>query len=500
MQPTVCKQYVEHATHGVFDMSLNKFDIIIIGSGPGGYKAAITAAQLGSRVALIESRQQGGTCLNKGCIPKNTLLHLAKLIEDVNQLNGKGINGTISGDFSGALQYKEEVVSQIRDNFPVWLRRLGVHQLSGHARFVDSRTIRIDSDTGEQKTITANHVIIATGSHERKHPDIETDGNRILNSYDFLTHLDQLPASILMVGGGAIGTEFGFLLHQYGSRVTIAEQSSRLLNKTNIPERASMMLERKFKRLGVEIRKNTNVLTAVARKKDVEVSFSNGEKQHFDYVLVAIGREPNTADMGLENTDIVLDDNGFITSNQNLETSVAGIFAVGDVSAGPMTANAALHDGKVAATNAVGSTRLTSNYHIVPIVIDTALEIAAVGLTEEMAESAGFEPDVARGNFSASPKARGRQDTEGFIEVVHDEETGQMLGGCIVGSEAGEQIQMLTAACQSPRGLWLFTDINYSHPSWCEELEHAIYPYTNAFSESGKDIFHPGIYATRNKS
>jgi len=486
-------------------MSLNKFDIIIIGSGPGGYKAAITAAQLGSRVALIESRQQGGTCLNKGCIPKNTLLHLAKLIEDVNQLNGKGIYGTISGDFPGALEYKEEVVRQIRDNFPVWLRRLGVHQFSGHAAFVDTNTVQITGDTkdcktSEDQTITAKHIIIATGSRERKHPYIETDGNRILNSYDFLTSLDQLPESILIIGGGAIGTEFGFLLHQYGSSVTIVEQSSRLLNKTNIPERASMMLERKFKRLGVNVMKNAGVLSAISGETCVEISFNDGKKQNFDYVLVAIGREPNTAGLKLENTGIELDEKGFIKTNQYLETTSAGIFAVGDVKAGPMTANAALHDGKVAATNAVGSSRLTSNYHIVPIVIDTALEIAAVGLTEEMAESAGFEPDVARGNFSASPKARGRQDTEGFIEVVHDEETGQMLGGCIVGSEAGEQIQMLTAACQSPRGLWLFTDINYSHPSWCEELEHAIYPYTNAFSESGKDIFHPGIYAIRHKS
>jgi len=491
---------MRYTTHGCIEMPPSEFDIVIIGSGPGGYKAAITAAQLGARVALVESIQQGGTCLNKGCIPKNTLLHLAKLIEDVNQLNGKGINGTISGDFPGALQYKEEVVNQIRENFPVWLRRLGVHQFSGHARFVTSHSIQITSDTDEDQTITGKHIIVATGSRERKHPGIITDGRRILNSYDFLTSLDQLPESILIIGGGTIGTEFGFLLHQYGSRVTIIEQSSRLLNKTNIPERASMMLERKFKRLGVEVRKNSNVLSAVADEKGVAVSFSVDEIQHFDYVLVAIGRKPNTTDMGLENTDIKLDDNGFIKTNQYLETSVNSIFAVGDVKAGPMTANAALHDGKVAATNAVGSGRVTSNYHIVPIVIDTALEIAAVGLTEEMAESAGFEPDVARGNFSASPKARGRQDTEGFIEVVHDEETGQMLGGCIVGSEAGEQIQMLTAACQSPRGLWLFTDINYSHPSWCEELEHAIYPYTSAFSESGKDIFQPGIYAIRHKT
>ena len=164
-----------------------------------------------------------------------------------------------------------------------------------------------------------------------------------------------------------------------------------------------------------------------------------------------------------------------------------------------MTANAALHGAKVAATNAIAGNRLTRNYHTVPIVIDSAIEIAAVGLTEDQAEDAGFEADTARSSFGASPKARGRNDVEGFIEVVHDEETGQMLGGCIVGTEAGEQIQMLTAACQSPKGLWFLKDISYSHPSWCEELENTIDPYTSELIQSGREVFQAGIYYAQGK-
>ena len=160
-----------------------------------------------------------------------------------------------------------------------------------------------------------------------------------------------------------------------------------------------------------------------------------------------------------------------------------------------MTANAALHDAKIAATNVIKGNHEKRNYHRVPVVIDSALEIAAVGLTEERGEEAGFEADVARANYAGSAKALGRNDYEGFVEVVHDEETGQMLGGCIVGPEAGEQIQMMTAACQSPRGLWFLKDISYSHPSWCEELENAVDPYTSEFLQSGKAIFRPGIYA-----
>ncbi|MBD3609720.1 MAG: NAD(P)/FAD-dependent oxidoreductase [Gammaproteobacteria bacterium] len=305
-----------------------------------------------------------------------------------------------------------------------------------------------------------------------------------------------MPVAILFIGGGAIGTELAYLLHQFGVNVTIVEKTDRLLSKANIPERASKLLERKLSRLGVEVKKGLTVTSSSLESNGVNIQFSDGFSDTYQQVLVATGRMPNTESLALENSGLELTAQGFISTNDYLETNIEGIYAIGDVSEGPMTANAALHDAKVAATNAIVGNRLTRNYHTVPIVIDSAIEIAAVGLSEEQAEDAGFEADAARSTFGASPKAVGRHDIEGFIEVVHDEETGQMLGGCIVGAEAGEQIQMLTAACQSPKGLWFLKDISYSHPSWCEELENTIDPYTAELIQSGKEVFQPGIYAS----
>ncbi len=477
---------------------MDNYDLIVIGSGPGGYKAALNAAHLGARVALVEKALPGGTCLNQGCIPKKTLVYLAGMIEDVNALNGRGIQGEVRGDFGAALAHKDEVITGIRKNFPVWLKRLGIKVYTGHARLRDPRTVDVEptSNDGVAQQLCAQRIIIATGATPRSHPACPRDGQRIITSRDFMFSQQTLPRSILFVGGGAIGVELGYMLRQFGAEVTIAEDSGRLLNKPCISERASNLLERKFKRLGVEVLKNTTVSRSEVTEQDVGVVFSDGSQARFEQVMVAIGRRPHTRDLGLENAGVALDANGFITTNEYLETSTPGIYAIGDVKFGPMTANGALHDAKVAATNAMTSEHIERNYNRVPIVIDSALEIASVGLTEDRAEDAGFEPDVARASFGGSAKALGRHDYEGFIEVVHDEETGQLLGGCIVGPEAGEQIHMLTAACQSHKGLWFLKDISYSHPSWCEELETAIDPYTAAFLQSGKELFRPGIYAT----
>lgn len=479
------------------------YDVVVIGSGPGGYRAAVSAAQLGARVALIERGRSGGTCLNEGCIPKKTLVHLASLIEDVTALNGRGILGHIRGDFSAAMRHKDQVVDEVRATFPVWLRRLGVRIYQGSARLLDPRQVEITPTqperAGEREVLRARRIVLAPGSRPRAHPFCPVDGRRILNSSQFLHHLKSLPRSLLFVGGGTIGVEFAFFARQLGAQVTVVDKADRLLNNSGIPERASEALEQKFERLGIVVHTGESVTGTRIGDDRVWVTFTDGQEHEFERVVVGIGRDPATQDLGLEQAGVLKHATGAIVTNEHLETTARGVYAVGDAKLGPGTANAALHDGKVAGSNAVTGNQMRTNYHLVPMVIDSALEIAVVGLTEDQADEAGFEPDAARGHYRGSPKARGRQDVEGFIEVVHDEETGQLLGGCIVGPEAGEQIQMLTAACQSPRGLWLLTDINYSHPSWCEELEHAINPYTSEFVKSGKEIFRPGIYAAHQK-
>jgi dihydrolipoamide dehydrogenase len=485
---------------------VNTLDLIVIGSGPGGYKAAITAAHLGARVALVEKGLAGGTCLNQGCIPKKALLHLAALIEDVRELQGRGLSGAIAGDFAAAMAHKDEVVGGIRDNFSVWLKRLGARLVFGQARIAEVPAagdveglfrVVVTEEGGQAHLLAARRVVIATGSEPRDLPECPVDGEMVLHSPHFMFDLRQVPKRMLFVGGGAIGVELGYLMHQFGSEVVIAEASDRILGSPRIPERAGTVLERKLRRIGIDIRKQTTVKRCLTDVEGAEVLFSDGRLERFDRVLVAVGRRPRTAGLGLEALGVDLDADGFIRVSPYLESSVPGLYAVGDCKRGPMTANAALHDAKIAAGNAVGGNAVTPNYFKVPMVVHSALEIAAVGLTEDEAEQAGFEPDVARTPLAGSGKARAHHEHEGFIEVVHDAETGQLLGGCIVGPEAGEQIHMMSAACQSTRGLWFFKDMSYSHPSWCEELETTVDPYASALQRSERDIFKPGILASR---
>lgn len=476
------------------------FDLIVIGSGPGGYKAAVSAAHQGARVALVERDLPGGNCLNRGCIPKKTLVYLASLLEDVANLQGRGIVGSVRGDYTAAVAHKDEVIAGIRGNFGFWLKRLGVRVFRADARLLAGHRVKLAPLAGDASSelpgeLTAPRIIIAAGSVPRELDGCAADGERILDSAQFMRSLRKCPDSVLFVGGGTIGVELAYLMHQFGARTCIVEQADRLLDKQNIPEHVSGVLERKLARLAIEVRKRAAVAEWRAEPHGVAVTFGDGSADHFERVVVAVGRRPRTDALGLGEAGVATDANGFIRVSEYLETSVPGIYAVGDVKPGPMTANAALHDAKVAAANALSGNHLRPNYHKVPIVINSALEIAAVGLTEDMAEAAGFEADVARSTFGGSGKARAHHDTEGFIEVVHDAETGQLLGGCIVGPEAGEQIHLLAAACQSARGLWFFKDMSYSHPSWCEELETAVDPYTSAFSRSGKEIFERGIFA-----
>jgi dihydrolipoamide dehydrogenase len=484
---------------------MQAFDLIIIGSGPGGYKAAITAAQLGAKVALIEKALPGGNCLNLGCIPKKTLLHLASMIEDMQHLNGRGLVGEIKGDFRAAMRHKDEVVAGIRNNFPVWLRRLGVSVLHGKARFVAPYEVEVepadpleaqDHAHHHHRHLTAPKIIIATGSRPIDLPECPTDGRVVLNTRDFMLMTEDRPASMLFVGGGMVGVELAYLMHEFGTDVLMVEKKDALLSKAGIPEHAVNTLVRKLHRIGLKHRTGVTVATCDTASGRARVTFSDGTHAEYDKVLVAVGRKPLTQELDLDKAGVGLDENGFIATSAYLETNVPGIYAIGDVKAGPMTANAALHDAKIAATNAMKGNELAFNYYKVPVVLHSAMEIAAVGLTEEEAEAAGFEPEAARTSFGGSGKARAYHDTEGFVEVVHDAETGQLLGGCIVGPEAGEQIQMMTAACQSEQGLWFFKELSYSHPSWAEEFETAIEPCTTAFSRSAKEVFRPGIFRT----
>ena len=472
-----------------------EYDLIIIGSGPGGYKAAFNAVHLGAKVAIIEKSLAGGTCLNQGCVPKEALIRLAKLMDEVESLHGEGLEVNIAGNFEQALQHKKGISDKIRTGLLPWLRQLGIRYIEGEARFLDAQRLEVSQPEKEAPLfLKAKKIIIATGARPKDLPEAPWDGQWIINSRDFMFTLDHCPENILCVGGGAIGSEFSYMLKRFGANVTLVEKNQHLIQKPSINDRASNTLERKLKKRGIDVRKNTTVTKTEIKDDQVNVTFSDGTTACFDKVLVAVGREPNTSELNLENAGVEIDSEGFIKTNKHLETTAKGVYAVGDVKRGPMTANAAFHDAKVAAHNAICGNTKVANYNRVPIVIDSVVPVASVGLTEDRAEDAGFEPEVARINLAGSTKARIVNDGDGYIEIVYDEETGQLLGGTITGPQAGEMIHMLTAACQSSRGLWFFTDLAYAHPSWNEELENAINSCITEF-DADVDIFKPGIYS-----
>lgn len=472
------------------------FDLAVIGSGPAGYTSAVGAALRGARVALIERGLPGGTCLNQGCVPSHALLHLAALIDDVRLLQGRGLAGDVRGDFAAALAHKDAVVRTIREGVGGAMKRLGVTVVRGAARFAGPGKISVTPHGGaEAECIEYRRAVVATGSLPRALAECPVDGRVVMDSRAFMFSLDRLPREVLCVGGGAIGVELGFVLAQFGSRVRIVERRSRLLDTPRVPEDASDLLERRLAQLEIDVRLGAVVAEYTRDGMGARVTLSDGHDARYDLVLVAVGRVPNLAGLELESIGATTTPEGFLAVNEYLETSVPGVYAVGDVRSGPMTANAALHDAKMAVGNAFGGERQRANYFRVPFVVRSAVEIACVGYTEAQAEAAGFTPRVVRSSLGASCKGRARNDYEGYVEVVHDAETGQLLGGCIVGPEAGEQIHVLAAACQSPRGLWLLKDLSYCHPSWCEELERAVDASAARFVRSARDPFRPGIFA-----
>ncbi len=338
-------------------------DLIVIGCGPAGYKAAAGAARLGAAVAIVESGTPGGNCLNEGCIPTRALLHPAMLIEDCNALTGRGLVGSPRADFAAAVRHKDAVVAALRDGLPGAMRRLGIRMLRGAARFEAPGKVRV----GDGETLEAPRVVVATGSRPRVLAECPFDGKVVLSSREFFSTLNRLPDSVLCVGGGAVGVEAAYLARQYGARVTLVEREPRLLPAARVPEHVADLLEARLERLGVELRTGARVAACRVQGERAHVTFDDGSAADYGLVLVAVGREPNSSGLGLEQIGVRLSEAGQLRTDALLETDAPGVYAAGDVRDGPMTANAALYDAKLVVANALGGERLRANYFKVPV-------------------------------------------------------------------------------------------------------------------------------------
>lgn len=444
-------------------MERKEFDIAVIGAGPGGYVAAIKAAQEGLKVCLIEKGHLGGTCLNVGCIPTKTLLANAAVYHKMTHAADFGIiTGPISFDYSKMKTRKDGVVDQIRKSLGGLLQSNGITILRGTAEYLSPREIKVKGD--ENVLIYAHKSIIATGSEPLDIPAFPCDHRKIFNSSSILEQ-SSLPKTLAIIGGGYIGCEFASLYAELGVKVIILEAlpSILFLQGKSIAE----TLTRAFTKKGIEI--NTNVMVeGIDHTADgLSIRLKDKPPVACDMALVSVGRKIISQGLGLEKAGVITGDKGAIVVNDKMETNVPGIYAIGDVTGKFLLAHVASHQGIIAAANAIGR-EAKMHYNAVPAVIFTMPEIATVGMTLEQAQEAGFDAAVGKFPFQALGKSVATRETEGFAQVVINRKTGQILGAQVVGHEAATLIAEMGLAIANELTIECISDTIHAHPTVAE--------------------------------
>ncbi len=442
-----------------------RFDLIIIGSGPGGYVAAIRAAQLGMTVACVEAEKLGGVCLNIGCIPTKALLTSALLVNEMKGGEKHGITADgLNFDFGPAQKRSRAVADQLNKGIGHLFKKNKVKPLVGHGRLKGRGKVEVEDRKGAKTVYEADHVIIATGSRPRDLPVLKIDEDRIWSSTGALM-AEEAPESLFIVGAGAIGMEFADIYEAYGSKVTIVEALDRVLPLEDAE--VSKFMHRTFKKRGMDIHTSARFEKAEVQKDGVLVSFSDGKgKTHevkVDRVLSAVGRVPNSEDLGLETAGVKKDDRGFLVIDDQQRTNVAGIYALGDVAGRQLLAHKASHEGIVCVEHILGQGHGPVDYGNIPNCTYCHPEVASVGLTEEQAKEQGHDFEVGKFPWVGIGRAVAAGHTDGFIKVIRDKKYSEILGAHIVGPHATELIAEFV--------------VGRHLESTVEELERAIHPH-----------------------
>lgn len=447
-----------------------RFDIAVIGSGPGGYPAAIKAAQSGKTVALIEAKEAGGTCLNRGCIPSKTLIASAEVLHKIQDAEDFGIKvGSVSFDYSKMVDRKDQVVGQIRKSLEGLIASNKITMLRGFGKLTSPKTIKI---TGQDNIeITADKIIIATGSEPRNIAAFPFDYKKVHDSTSLL-EMRQLPKKLAIIGGGVIGCEFASLYNILGVEVTILEMMPRIIPME--AESVSNALTKAFKNKGIQIETNAAVEGIDTSGKGVVVKLAGGKTVEADIALVSVGRKLNTSDIGLDKAGVMVLDNGMVAVNEKMETSVPGIYAIGDIASKWWLAHVATHQGIIAASNATGHP-MRMNYNSVPSVIFTTPEIATVGLSLEQAQQQGYKATVGSFPFQALGKSQASLQTDGFAQIILDKTTGQVLGAQVVGHEASTLIAEMTIVITNELTVECITETIHAHPTVAEAWMEAAF-------------------------
>jgi dihydrolipoamide dehydrogenase len=423
------------------------FDVVVLGAGPGGYVAAIRAAQLGKSVAIVEKKYWGGVCLNVGCIPSKALLRNAELAHVFNQeASTFGISGDVTFDFGAAYKRSRAVSDRMSKGVHFLMRKNKVKEFEGWATFTDPNTLTVAGDNGDTE-ISFDNCIIAAGATTRLLPGTSLSERVVTYEEQILT--DSLPGSIVIAGAGAIGVEFGYVMANYGVEVTIVEFLDRMV-PTEDPE-ISAELAKAYRKLGVKVLTGTKVETIDDSGDKVRVTVSpaaGGDSQvlEADKVLQAIGFAPRTEGYGLDKTGVDLTDRGAIQIDEYCRTTVPHIFAIGDVTAKLMLAHNAEAMGIVAAETIAGAETVPIDYSMVPRATYCQPQIGSFGLTEDQAKKAGHEVKVAKFPFTANGKAHGLGEATGFVKLIADARYGEILGAHMIGPDVTELLPELTLA------------------------------------------------------
>ncbi|HAE14090.1 MAG: dihydrolipoyl dehydrogenase [Chitinophagales bacterium] len=455
---------------------MNKYDVVVIGSGPGGYIAAIRCAQLGMKTAIIEKYDTlGGTCLNVGCIPSKALLDSSEHYHNAAhsfEKHGIGVSG-LSVDFSAMIARKAGVVKQTTDGINFLMKKNKIDVYHGHGSFESRNTIAIAKTDGKTDKIEADKVIIATGSKPASLPFITIDKKRIITSTEALS-LDKLPKSMIVLGGGVIGCELGSVYARLGTEVTIVEYMDNLIPTMDAD--LGKDLQRSLKKMGMKMQLSTKVTAVKATTKQVTLTAENKKGESIemkaDYCLVSVGRKPYTDKLGLDNVGIELNERGQIPVNEKLETKVAGIYAIGDVIQGAMLAHKAEEEGVFVAETMAGQ-HPHVNYLLIPGVVYTWPEVASVGYTEAQLKEKGTAYKTGKFPFMASGRARASMDTDGFVKVLADAGTDEILGVHMIGPRAADMIAEAVVAMEYRASAEDIGRMSHAHPTYTEAFKDA---------------------------
>lgn len=478
---------------------MKKFDSVVIGAGPGGYVCAIRLAQLGQKVALIDRDNLGGTCLNWGCIPSKALIHAGHLYETLQgPAKEMGFSfGDLKIDFKKLNEWKNSVVEKLTGGIGGLCKRHGIEVFMGTAQFKSANQVDVKLNEGKKsESIQFERAVIATGSASSALKGIEVDKKVVVTSKEAL-NLPSIPKKMVLIGGGYIGMELGCFYSMMGTEVTVLEYAPQILSITD-PDLVKLV-EKAFVKRGGKIHTGFKVESAQAKGKKgiVKGTDAKGQEMTFesDVVLVSVGRKPYSEGLGLDKAGIKPDDRGYIPVNRSLQTNVPNIYAIGDITPGPALAHRASHEALVAAAHLCGDEHAMVDYKVIPSAIFVDPEIASVGLSEKEAKEKGIDVKVGKFPFAALGRALANANSDGFVKLIGDAKTDDLLGAHIVGPEAGNLIAEATLAIEMGASVEDLALTIHTHPTFPESVMEA----ADSYFGHAIHVFQAGNKATAKK-